>query len=164
VSYQLPQELQTKKLNSLPEDLRAHAEELIAKKFDIAEVVKEGRYKDSSRLQDPFALPNNLLQLTVFFRRGYKYRLHLPLLTSMNWQERQDGLPTYYGERVRDPYKEDIAYNTARKVEDELRRYLSTSKGRQYGQVDYIEVEMNGYRQVIREMEEISRIVYERLA
>lgn len=163
MSYQLPQELRTSKLDNLPDGVREVAEELIAKKFDIAEVVKEGRYKDLSRPQDPFSLPNNLLQLTVSFRRGYKYRLHLPLLVPMARQERQTNSTTYYGEPTWDSYKEDIVYETVRKVEDELQRYLSTPQGRSCGQVDFIEVEINGYRQVIREMKEIARIVYERL-
>lgn len=163
MSYQLPQELQTKKLASLPDDIRGYAEELIAKKFDIAEVVKEGRYQDLSRPQDPFSLPNNLLQLTVSFRRGYKYRLHLPLLISIARHERQTDSTTYYGEPTRDSYREDIVYETVRKVEDELQRYLSTPQGRSRGQIDFIELEINGYRQVIREMKEIARIVYERL-
>lgn len=54
MSYQLPQELQTKKLVSLPDDIRAHAEELIANKFGIAEVMTEGRYENRDRIQDPF--------------------------------------------------------------------------------------------------------------
>lgn len=43
VSYQLPEELQTRKLNSLPKKERAIADQLIADKFGIGEVVSKDR-------------------------------------------------------------------------------------------------------------------------
>lgn len=163
MSYQLPQELQTKKLNSLPDDLRAAAEELVAKKFGIAEIMSEGRYENKDRIQDPFSLPNNMIQLVVFFDRGYQYRFHLPLAASALSDYPQTSSSTYYGEPARDRYKEDLAHEVIRRTEDHLHRYLSSREARAKGRVRHIEVEMNGYRQVINSLDEIGRIIYERL-
>jgi len=163
VSYQLPAELRTKKLDSLPEKEQAIAEELIASKFGVGEIMSEGRYENRDRIQDPFSLPNNLLQITVFFNRGYQYRLHLPLSASILSNEQQENLRWYSESSAYDDRKANIAYETVRRVEHELKRYLSTSDGRTRGGIKHIEVEFNGFRAVINSLEDIGKIIYERL-
>lgn len=74
MSYLLPQEVQTKKLASLPDDLHVHAVELIAKKFGIAEIVeKNSAFRPSS--SEDIDLSRNILEINIYLGSGKMYRL-----------------------------------------------------------------------------------------
>ena len=140
MSYQLPQELQTRKLNSLPEDLRAHAEELIAKKFNIGEVLDGGSrdndFFDPSRIARP---PQNAVQLTIRFSNGKLFRL-VQIISSHLMGLRSYDQSTMYGEPV-GPRPIFIEY--AKRLAEQIR-----AQERKYGMARDIEAELNGYREV----------------
>ena len=145
MSYQLPQVLRTSKLESLPEDLKSIAEELVAKKFGIPEVIKEGRYYDEDNIQDPFRMPYNLIEITAYTRLG-TYRLNMPLAIDSMCMERQED---FRSETVRyriDKYRlQELACTLIDKAMHEFTR-LMEKKG-SYSRLHYFEIRMNGRTQ-----------------
>ena len=94
MSYDLPKSTKTQRLNSLPDDLKKIAQELIAKKFDIPEVVQrkastpfgiptveDYRRSNTNRYQDPYdgrasSSHDGVSRQGSIERDGYGYDIH----------------------------------------------------------------------------------------
>ena len=75
MNSRLPQELRTRKVVSLPDDIRSVVEDLIIQKFDIPEVV--GGSNDNAFF-DPaqdIGGPQNMLIVNLSYETGRVYRL-----------------------------------------------------------------------------------------
>lgn len=163
MAYQIPQELQTKKLNSLPEDLRAYAEELIAKKFNLVEVVQDMGYGyDNLALDTHYHnglmqvsphIPANTLEIRAVAYDGKMLRLKMMLTIPI--------YSTYDGNEGVDYMKNQIAYETCREIASKLRHSLSLDSMSSYTDyIDYFYIQMNGNGQRVKFIEEIENLIY----
>ena len=156
MSYQLPPETKTSKLESLPEDARKLAEELIADKFGLAEVVDNGGRREDpnffgQRVSDnPY--PSNTIQGELVSHSGQRFRFITQLSPSMQWGTQ--------GEQYR---TSSSSSQILRYIEEIIRRHVSQFEKQYGGFVDQIILEMNGYRQQIhtsRDIEEFASMSY----
>lgn len=141
VSFQLPPETKTSKLESLPEDARKLAEELIADKFGVAEVV-EGGSRDTDFFGQGASVnpyPTNTIRGELVSHSGQRFNFITQLSPSMQWGTQ--------GGR----YKSSSGLSQLlRYIEEVVRRYVSQFEKQYGGFVEQITLEMNGYRQIIR--------------
>ena len=146
MSYQLPPETKTSKLESLPEDARKLAEELIADKFGLGEVV-DGGSRDTDFFGQGASVnpyPTNTIQGELVSRSGQRFRFITQLSPSMQWGT-QDG-----------QYRSSSASSQLlRYIEETVRRYVHKFENEYRDLIDEIILEMNGYRKIIRTSSDI---------
>lgn len=72
---------------------------------------------------------------------------------------------TYYGEPLGQSM--DMVYEIGDKIEREIQKYMSSGRGYKEGRIEgrirYLEMEMNGYREIVKTKEDILRFLYERM-
>lgn len=118
MNSQLPQELRTSKLESLPEDARALAEDLIRKKFDVADIINGG--SEGSGFFGQFGEPtlaHNLLKLTFRLTNGATWRVMQSLDQSMIYQLSNPS--TSLGAGIFDDLARHISEKAWRQIEKE---------------------------------------------
>lgn len=152
MSYQLPPETKTSKLESLPEDARKLAEELIADKFGLAEVVSDrGKAKVPTffgpRPSDsPYQ--SNTLRGELVNHSGQRFNFMMQLSPLTEWGT-QDELS-----RSSSNLSQLLSI-----IEQAVKRHVSEFERRYGGFVDQIHLEMNGYRQMIRGYRDLEMFV-----
>ena len=146
----LPQRLQTKKVANLPDDIRSVVEELIIKKFDITEVMEGGRGYDPLDPAQDIGRPANMLMINLSFGTGKVFRL--AQIIQLHLRELRDYNKVSY--RGLHP----IFYEWAKKIANEVDKCSRDNKYE--GIVRDIEVEMNGYRDRITNIESLAQFIY----
>lgn len=147
MSYQLPPETKTSKLESLPEDARKLAEELIADKFGLAEVVESGGRREDPAffgqrgMESPY--PLNTIRGELVSHSGQRFNFITQLSPSIGWENPHTTSGSYSG-------TSSNLSQLLRYAEEVIRRQVSEFERRYGGFVDQIILEMNGYRQHIR--------------
>lgn len=146
MNSRLPQELQTRKVVSLPDDIRSVVEDLIIQKFGIPEVM-EGRgdtdFFDPSRIQEAM----NTLVITIRQATGQIYRL--AQIISLDLRElRSYDYPSDLGHR------HPIFAAWSKRIAQEIDKKIPP------GNIREIEAEMNGYRDRITNIESLSMFMY----
>ena len=155
MNSRLPQELQTRKVASLPDDICSVVEDLILNKFDIPEVLGGDSNYDPLDPAQAIGLPHNMLVLTLSFGSGKVYRL--TRIISLSMTQLHDFSREYMtfasGEFTGHPIFIELAKQTAHEIDKQTRK-MNNSLVRQ------IEVEMNGYRDTITTIESLAQFMY----
>lgn len=152
MSYQLPQELRTRKLDSLPEKERSIAEQLIADKFGIGEIVGAGVGYDPLDPAQDIGRPRNLITVTLSFGTGKVYRL--ARIISLSSQQLSSFEYEYGSGFQQHPIFIHLAKDIANEIEKLPRKINYNSIVRS------VEVEMNGYRETITTIESLAQFMY----
>ena len=146
MNSRLPQELQTRKVVSLPDDIRSVVEDLIIQKFDIPEVMggnEESAFFDPSQLREAM----NTLVITIRQVSGQVYRL--AQIISLDLRELQSfDYPREHG------YNHPVFVAWAKRIAQEIDRKVPP------GMIRDVEAEMNGYRDVIHGIEGLQQFMY----
>ena len=153
MNSRLPQELQTRKVVSLPDDIRSVVEDLIIQKFDIPEVMGGREAYDPFDPAQDIGGPQNMLMVNLSFGTGRVYRLaqiiqlHLRKLNSFDY-------PGRHGYDWSHP----IFVEWAKRIANEIDKV--TRQNNYEGVIRDIEVEMNGYRDRITNIESLAKFIY----
>lgn len=145
MNSRLPQELQTRKVVSLPDDIRSVVEDLIIQKFDISEVMggnEESAFFDPSQLREAM----NTLVITIRQFGGQVYRL--AQIISLDLRKLQSfDYPRQHGNHT-------VFVELAKRIAQEIDRKVPP------GMIRDIEAEMNGYRDRIQGIEGLEQFMY----
>lgn len=158
MSYQLPQEVKTEKLNNAPDDIKAIAEALIAKKMGIPEVA-EGEVqnerdfleKEIPRPPQPLDFNTNQLRGEVVSRRGQRYNFVMSLSDSIAWEQRSYGqTSSWSGSRVSP---------LVNHVHQAVKRYVADFERMTGEMFDYVRLEINGHGAHVRSTDDITELL-----
>ena len=146
MNSRLPQELQTRKVVSLPDDIRSVVEDLIIQKFDIPEVVggsNDNAFFDPAQVREAV----NTLVITIRQATGQIYRL--AQIISLDLRE----LRSFEYQREHG-YNHPIFVAWARRIAQEVDKKIPA------GMIRDVEAEMNGYRDRIEGIESLQKFMY----
>jgi len=149
MNSRLPQELQTRKVVSLPDDIRSVVEDLIIQKFDIPEVMGGREAYDPFDPAQDTGQPRNMLIINMSFGTGRIYRL--AQIIPLHLRELNSYGATYGGIPA-------IFIEWAKKIANEIDNV--SRKNKRNGIIRDIEVEMNGYRDKITNIESLANFIY----
>lgn len=169
MNSQLPQNLRTSKFDSLPDDARQLAEELIRDKFDVAEVVDGGRKRGNDFFDPADTVNSHVLMGEVSTERGYRWRFAITTLAGMDWdyQRNQPREASGYSARIVDELVDKIQ-NEIQKFEErqrqESRHTMGAMSGSVYAQSYYdpakeITLEFIGRREICQNFSDIRRFI-----
>lgn len=149
MNSRLPQELQTRKVVSLPDDIRSVVEDLIIQKFDIPEVMGGREAYDPFDPAQDIGGPQNMLMVNLSFGTGRVYRL--AQIIQLHLRELNSYDTTYRGIHP-------IFTEWAKRIANEIDKV--SHKNNYGGIIRDIEVEMNGYRDKITNIESLANFIY----
>lgn len=151
MAYQLPPELQTRKLNSLPEKERTIADELIAKKFGFGEVLT-GYVREESDFLEATMPMRNCLKIFLKLRGNRSFNFVMQLDTLMQSQlMRTTRLISSSG-------LSSQCIELAKLIDNQMSRRMWDERILA-GDIEYMEVELNGYRDKITNFESLARFI-----
>ena len=155
MGYQLPQEVRTEKLNNAPDDIKAIAEELIAKKLGIPEVAEGEVQKDPDFFGQTVELNMNTVRGELISHKGQRYNFVMQLSPTIEWAYPSTTSTGSWSGSSESPVVSYIREAVQRQVRDFERRYNERA--------DRIILELNGYRQELYngyDIEEVVRRAY----
>lgn len=154
MSYQLPQELRTPKLNNAPDDVRSIAEKLIAKKMGISEVVEGDVTEGGSDFLDrrsvgiENAYPLNTIRGELVSRSGQRFNFIMQVSPSLNWGNQSGSYP-----------RSSVASEVLRYIEEGVKRYVRQFEEQYRDYVADITLEMNGNRKRVTSYGDLEDLV-----